>query len=168
MENENLDKLNLLDKIINISKKKSKLLLSILFIAFVVICVAIFLDYLKTNKNNKISEKYTQAGIYLSLNDKENSKIFYKEIILSKNKFYSILALNNIIDNNLEENSDEILNLFELVENFNIKKEEKNLIKFKKALYLKKISREKDGNKLLQEIIADDSIWKDAATEIIN
>ena len=59
MENQNLDKLNLLDKIINISKKKSKLLLSILFIAFVVICVAIFLDYLKTNKNNK--KKYDRV-----------------------------------------------------------------------------------------------------------
>ena len=30
------------------------------------------------------------------------------EIILSKNKFYSILALNNIIENDLEQNSENI------------------------------------------------------------
>ena len=39
-------------------------------------------------KMNLISEKYIQAGLYLSSNDKLKSKKIYKEIILSKNKFY--------------------------------------------------------------------------------
>jgi len=102
----------------------------------------------------------------LSSEDKEKSKLLYKEIILSKNKFYSILALNNIVENNLEENSDEILKLFEIVENINVTAEQKDLVKLKKALYFKKISRDAEGNKLLKEIIADDSIWKEIAIEI--
>ena len=102
----------------------------------------------------------------MSSKDNEKSKLIYKEIIFSKNKFYSILALNNIIENNLEENTNEILKFFEIIENINITTEQKNLVKLKKALYFKKISRDTEGDKLLKEIIADNSIWKEAAIEI--
>ena len=48
-----------------------------------------------------ISEKYVKAGILLSNNKNEKAlKNYYEEIILSKNKFYSILALNTIIEKN--------------------------------------------------------------------
>ena len=125
-----------------------------------------YLNYYQNSENEKISEKFVQAGIYISSNEKEKSKIILKEIIFSKNKFYSILALNNIIENDLEKDNEEILKFFEIIENLNLTKEQKNLIKFKKALYFKKISRDLEGNKLLEEIIADNSIWKDAALEI--
>jgi len=166
MENEIKDKNNLIEKSVNILKKKKKLLFSILFIIIAILSVIIFLNYYQNNQNEKISEQYIKAGIHLSSKDNEKSKLIYKEIIFSKNKFYSILALNNIIENNLEENSDEILKLFEIIENINITTEQKNLVKLKKALYFKKISRDTDGNKLLKEIIADNSIWKEAAMEI--
>ena len=39
-----------------------------------------------------------------------------KEIVFEKNKIYSLLALNIILENSLEENKDEILKLFEEVE----------------------------------------------------
>ena len=80
---------------------------------------------------------------------------------MSKNKFYSLLSLNNIIDNNLEENSEKVLKLFDVVENMRINNERKNLIKLKKALYLKKIFKNNEANKLITEIIKDNSIWKD-------
>jgi hypothetical protein len=166
MENEIIDKNNLIEKSVNILKKKKKLLFSILFIIIAILSVIIFLNYYQNNQNEKISEQYIKAGIHLSSKDNEKSKLIYKEIIFSKNKFYSILALNNIIENNLEENSDEILKLFEIIENINITTEQKNLVKLKKALYFKKISRDTDGNKLLKEIIADNSIWKETALEI--
>ena len=76
------------------------------------------------------------------------------------------MALNSIIDNDLEKNNEEILKLFNIVENAKIEKEQKNLIKLKKALYLIKISRDNEGEKLLNEIISDNSIWKEAASEI--
>tara|TARA_B100001996_G_scaffold360600_1_gene326724 strand:- start:659 stop:1165 length:507 start_codon:yes stop_codon:yes gene_type:complete len=166
MEDNIVDKSDLIQKIGNIVKKQKKLMLSILLIIIVVLSAIIFLNYYQNNQNEKISEKYIKAGIYLSSKNKEKSKLIYKEIILSKNKFYSILALNNIVENNLEENSDEILKLFEIVENINVTAEQKDLVKLKKALYFKKISRDAEGNKLLKEIIADDSIWKEIAIEI--
>ena len=137
-----------------------------MFIIIVILSAIVFLNYYQDNQNEKISEKYIKAGIYFSSKDKEKSKLIYKEIIFSKNKFYSVLALNNIIENDLEENSDEVLKLFEIIENINITTEQKNLVKLKKALYFKKISRDKEGNKLLKEIIADNSIWKETAIEI--
>ena len=166
MENEITNKSNLTEKISNIVKEKKKLLLSILFIIVATLLAIVFLNYYQDNQNEKVSEKYIKAGIYLSSNDKEKSKSIYKEIISSKNKFYSILALNNIIENDLEENNDEVLKFFEIVEKINISLEQRNLIKLKKALYFKKISRDTEGNKLLEEIIADNSIWKETALEI--
>ena len=166
MENEIIDKKDLIEKSVDILRKKKKLLFSILFIIIAILSVIIFLNYYQNNQNEKISEQYIKAGIHLSSKDNEKSKLIYKEIIFSKNKFYSILALNNIIENNLEENSDEILKLFEIIENINITTEQRNLVKLKKDLYFKKISRDTEGNKLLEEIIADNSIWKEAAMEI--
>ena len=72
-----------------------------------------------------------------------------------------------LIDNNLEENEDEILKLFEMIEKINLKKEEKNLVKLKKALYLQKVSKEELSKKLLNEIILDNSIWKNSALNIL-
>ena len=53
-----------------------------------------------------------------------------------------------------------------VVENTKVEKEQKNLVKLKKALYLMNISRDNEGKKLLDEIISDDSIWKETASEI--
>ena len=55
-----------------------------------------------------------------------------KEIVFEKNKIYSLLALNIILENSLEENKDEILKLFEEVEKIKIDREQKNLVKLKK------------------------------------
>ena len=164
MENET--KINSAEKIENFVQKNKNILLTIFtLIIFALIGISYF-NYYQKSKNEKVSEKFVQAGIYLSLNQNEKSKKIYKEIIKSKNKFYSLLALNNIIDNDLEKNNEEILELFTIVENSKIEKEQKNLVKLKKALYLIKISKDNEGDKLLNEIISDNSIWKETASEI--
>jgi len=164
MENEK--EINSLEKIENFVRKNKNILLIILtLIIFFLIGISYF-NYYQQSKNEKVSEKFVQAGIYLSLNQKEKSKKIYKEIITSKNKFYSLLALNNIIDNDLEQNNEEVLELFNIVENTKIEKEQKNLVKLKKALYLIKISKDNEGEKLLNEITSDNSIWKETASEI--
>ena len=48
-----------------------------------------------------IADKYLKAGIFLSNNNKDDAKNLYEEVVLSKNKFYSILALNVIIEKDL-------------------------------------------------------------------
>ena len=164
MENE--EKIDFFERVENFVKKNKNILLTILTLTIFIVIGVNYLNYYQKSKNEKISEKFVQAGIYLSLDKKEESKNIYKEIIISKNKFYSLLALNNIIDNDLEKNNEEVLKLFDIVENTKIDKEQKNLVKLKKALYLIKISKDIEGKKLLNEIISDNSIWKETASEI--
>ena len=165
MENKIKENFNI-EYLIGIFKDNIKLILGILFLVSFILLGGIYYDYKQNVKHKQISEKYIEAGIILASKNREKSKNIYKEIILSKNKFYSILSLNNIIENNLEENNNEILKFFEILENLNLNKEEKNLIKLKKAIFLISISREQDGKKLLKEIVSDDSLWKESALEI--
>lgn len=165
MENEIVEKTNFTDRIVTIVKKRKKLFIVIISFIFAIFLGIIFLNYSQNNENIKISEKYIKAGIFLSIEDKEKSRIIYKEIISSKNKFYSLLSLNKIIENDLETDSNEILKLFDIVESINLKKEHSDIIKLKKGLYLNKISKTKEGKKLLKEIISNDSIWKEIALE---
>jgi len=164
MENEK--EINSLEKTENFLRKNKNILLVILTLIISFLIGISYFNYYQKSKNEQVSEKFVQAGIYLSLNQQEKSKKIYKEIIKSKNKFYSLLALNNIIDNDLEQNNEEVLELFNIVENTKIEKEQKNLVKLKKALYLIKISKDNEGEKLLNEITSDNSIWKETASEI--
>ena len=167
MENENITKSDFFEKILEIIKNKKRYLISILLIILIILSMFAFFNYRQDRENNKISEKYIKAGVHLASGDKEKSKLLYKDIILSKNKFYSILSLNNIIENELEEEKNEILQLFETIESLKIEKEQKNLVKLKKALFLIDISQVNEGKKLLNEIISSNSIWKEAALDIL-
>ena len=160
-------KTKIIERIKNILIERKKILVSILIIIFFSLLGFQFLSYYEEVKNREISEKYIKAGIQLTTNNREQSKKIFVEIINSKNKFYSILALNNIIENDLEKNSDEVLKLFNLVEKTKIDKDQKELVKLKKALYLFKISKIDEGNSLLKQIIANDSKWKNIALELI-
>ena len=167
MENEIENKSGIIQRIVNAFNEKRKIIISIFIIIIFSLFGFKFFDYYKEMQSIKVSEKYIQAGLYLSTNKKEQSLKIYEEIINSKNKFYSILALNNIIENDLEIDSSKILDFFSSVEQIGIEKEQKNLIKLKKALYLFKISNIEEGNALLNEIITDDSKWKNVASELI-
>ena len=166
MENEILEQKSFINQIQEKIKKKKK----ILFVSFLIFILALggygLLNFYKEKENRKISEQYIQAGIYLVNENKEDAKLIYKYIVKSKNKFYSVLALKNILENGLIKNENEILELFTIIESVNVDKEQLNLIKLKKALYLFKISKKNEKNKLLEEIISDNSIWKDTAIEL--
>lgn len=164
MENE--EKINSITKVQNFLKNNKKKVITSFILLIIAFIAFIFFNNYQSSKNEKVSEKFVQAEIYLSSDKKDESKQIYEEIILSKNKFYSLLALNEILDNDLEKNNEEVLRLFNIIESIKVEKEQKNLIKLKKALYLIKISKNEEGKKLLSEIISDNSIWKDAAIEI--
>ena len=166
MENEILEQKSFTNQLQDRIKKKKRTLL--VFFSIFILSLGGFglLNFYKEKENKKISEQYVQAGIYLVNENKEDAKLIYKDIIKSENKFYSVLALKNILENELEKDENEILELFAIVQSINIDKEQLNLIKLKKALYLFKISKKNEGNKLLEEIISDNSIWKDTAIEL--
>ena len=124
-------------------------------------------NYFQNEKNREISEKYIKAGLFLTSNNLEKSKQIYEEIVLDKNKFYSFLALNKIIENDLEKNEKKILEFFENIQKIKVEENQKNLIKLKKALYLININRKEEGKILLKEIISEDTLWKETAQEIL-
>ena len=168
MNDEKNNSTSFANKILNIFKKKKKTFLSILIILILALISINILKIYKDDKNKKIAEKFIQAGLLLSSKDNDKAKSLFKEIILSKNKFYSHLSLNTLIENNLEKNKDEVLKLFEVVQKIDLDKEEMNLIKIKKALFLLKISKIKESKKLLNEVIDDNSTWSNIALEILN
>jgi len=93
-------------------------------------------------------------------------KIF-REIIMSKNNFYSPLSLYTIIEKNLETNPNEILKYFDIIENLKIEEEQKELILLKKALYLINIDKKKEAISILQKLTKTQSNYKELANEIL-
>ena len=143
----------------------------IIFFIFTLLLVIIFFLFLNINnekKNNLISEKYIQAGIYLSSGEKTKSIKIYEDIILSKNRFYSILALNTLLEKKLISDEKKILNYFEVIESLDIPTDRKDLILLKKSLYFMKISKQKKAKKILRELVEKNSKFKNLAKEILS
>ena len=132
--------------------------------------VLIIFSVMKINQerqNIMISEKFIKANIYLSSENKEKSKKILEEIIKSKNKFYSILALNTILEKELENNEEKIINYFDTLQNVSIPPEQKDLLTLKKALYLLQISKTKEGKNLLKKLSNSDSYLKKISDQIL-
>ena len=127
----------------------------------------IVLNEKSKRKNILISEKYIEAGLLLS-NDKINeAKNLYENVILSNNKFYSLLSLNTILEKNLIEDNKKILEYFDQLEKKNYSRDLKDLILFKKALYLMRNNNSESAKKILENLIKEDSNLKLSAQEII-
>ena len=165
MENEISDKQNFTNNIENFLKKNKKILISFLiFVGFIIVGIFFFNHY-QISETKKISESYIKGGVYLSQNKMEKAKNTYKDIILKKDKFYSLLALNNIIENKLIKDNDEIIKLFEIVENVRKEKSQKDLVRLKKALFLLEISKNKEAKLIFDDLISSNSIWKEIAMQ---
>ena len=166
---ENLNKNNNFSERIKVffKKNKFKILLFVFFIFLILITIALLNANAKKN-NILISEKYIKAGLLLSKNKNENAKDYYEEIVLSENKFYSLLALNTLIEKDLINDQKKIIKYFEKLENLNLSKDLTDLILIKKALYLKKIKDNKSGKNILNKLIKDGSNLKSLAEDLIN
>jgi hypothetical protein len=81
MENENIDKTTFSEKTLNFLKENKKKIITGLIILIIGTLCYLGLTILDNKKNKEISEKYINAGIYLTSKDFSNSKKIYKEII---------------------------------------------------------------------------------------
>ena len=165
---QNLNKeIELKDRLLQIFKNnKLKIFFTLIILIFSLF--AYFLVEINSNKKNKlISEKYVRAGLYLASGDEINSKKILEEIILSKNNFYSILAFNQILEKNLVKDKDKINEYFTILDGIKFNDENKDLITFKKALYLIKNNESETGYKLLKKLKKKDSYLKPFIEEII-
>tara|TARA_B100000963_G_scaffold316466_1_gene296293 strand:- start:11692 stop:12198 length:507 start_codon:yes stop_codon:yes gene_type:complete len=166
MENENLNDQDFTNKTLNFFKEKKKIIFIILTFLIFFCLIFVYYNSYKKDKNIEISEKYIRAGLLFKNKKKEESLNLYKEIIRSKNKFYGLLSLSNIIENNIEKDNEEILKLFTILENINYEKNQIDLVRLKKALFLRKLNKEVESDNILDEIISSNSIWKEVAIEI--
>ena len=67
----------------------------------------------------------------------------------------------------LENNDSKILEYFEIIEGINISRDQKDLIKFKKALFFLKNSKKSQGEKILNDLILSNSKLKKLASEVL-
>jgi len=168
MDKTEENKTEIKDKIINFfNNNKTKIYIFI----FILVTSLVFFSFLKINnekKNTIVAEKYIEAGIYLGTNKKKDDATkIYEEIILSGNKFYSILALNTVIEKNLILDKNKILEYFEILEESISTKNQKDLISLKKGIYLIKNSDIQLGNKILKKLIEENSSLKVLARELV-
>ena len=167
MTNETL-KVNFLASAINFAKKKIKLL--ILLLVFILIFLFSYLLYenFKNSANIQIAEKYTRASILIKQKKIEEGKSILKAIINENHKFYSPLALYLIIDKNIESDEAKIIIFFDkILKNKSIDRENLNLIKIKKAIYLIDLDKEDLMLETLNPIINSNSAWRDISINLI-
>ena len=166
---QNLDKTNTLQEKFDSIFKKNKIKIFFLILTIIILLFSSFLLKESKKKNNiLISEKYFKATIFLSEGKNLEAKNNLEEVIFSENKIYSLLALNIIIEESLESDSNKILSHFNLLEKLNFSKNINDLIRFKKALYLIKIKDGESGNEILNNLINENSSLKSLAQEIKN
>ena len=168
MEQSLNNKPQLKESFISFLKKnriKVFILAAIIFVFFVTILI--FKEFQK-RENIVIAEKYIKAGILIVNGKNEEARNLYEEIILSKNKFYSVLSLNAIIEKNLINDRDTIINYFEILEKIKFSEDRLDLIILKKALFLLKNSDVDKSHTLLKKLIDKNSNLKLIAEEIIN
>ena len=165
---QTIDKKPVLKDSILFFLKNNKLKIFILAsVVFTLILIFLVLSENKKNENIFISENYVKAGLLISNGQKDEAKKYYENIILSDNKFYSLLSLNTVLEKNLIEDSEKILEYFAQLEKKNFSEDLKDLILFKKALYLIKIKDPESGKKILENLIKKESNLKLSAQEII-
>ncbi len=156
-------------KISNFIKKNFKNLIILLIFLFLVLFSAFIYKDLQKKNEIKIAENYTQATIKFKENKSDEAKQLLENIIQKGHRFYSPLALYFIIDNNLEKDSFKIVSFFDRILLISsIDKENINLIKIKKTIFLFKLGEEEAIIKTLNPIINSDSVWRNMAINLIS
>ena len=168
MSDETLN-VNFKNKIFNFIKKNLKTFIILLILIITILFSFLFYKYLQEKNNIKLSEQYTEASILLKQKKIDESKLLLEGLIDKEHKFYSPLALYLMIDNNVESDPLKIITFFDQILKINsIDKENLNLIKIKKAIFLFNTDNEELIIKTLNPVINSDSVWGNMATKLIS
>ena len=164
MENKISEKRSL----ISIIKANLKIIFLILISILIVFFIYLWFDYASDNKKTELSEKFIDAKILLTKKKQDKALNVLEKIIEEKDNTYSVLSLYLIIDNDLINDNNKILNYFDTILSISsLKKEDKNLINLKKAIFLSNFGKEQELLKLLNPIINSNSVWRVQATKFL-
>ena len=131
---------------------------------FVLIIASISFSFYTVSREKKqilLADNYMVAIFYLQNNERDKGRKILKEIILANNRTYSTLSLFLILDENLVDDQKEISNLFDhLLANNKFEQEVKNLIIFKKTLFLSNFANELEMVENAKQLINTNTLWK--------
>tara|TARA_B110000211_G_C14030985_1_gene532118 strand:- start:368 stop:946 length:579 start_codon:yes stop_codon:yes gene_type:complete len=157
------------NKATNFIKKNLKNLIILSIFLILILFSYFFYNNLQKKKELKLSQQYSQAIIQFKEKKINVSKNLLENIINKKHKFYSPLSLYFIVDNNLETNPAKIIIFFDEILSITfMEKENLNLIKIKKAIFLFSLDDEELIIKTLNPIINSDSVWRNIAIKLIS
>ena len=131
---------------------------------FVLIIASISFSFYTVSREKKqilLADNYMVAIFYLQNNERDKGRKILKEIILANNRTYSTLSLFLILDEDLVDDQREISNLFDhLLANNKFEQEVKNLIIFKKKLFLSNFANELEMVENAKQLINTNTLWK--------
>ena len=156
------------EKIKNFFVEKKKIIISAITLIVVIILSFYSYQIYKNGRIEQLSDKFNDAVIEYKNGNKIKVISSMKQVVEDKDSTYSPLALYFLIDNNLLENKSEINGLFDiLINDTDLEKEIKNLIIYKKALFIADYA---DENQLLGELkplLNSESVWKSHALYLL-
>ena len=132
-------------------------------ILILIISLAFFSFYLEIKERNKIllSENYIQAKIYLANGEKNRALEVLKEVIFANDPTYSSLCFFIILNQNLITDHEELLILFDhVLLNNKFEKEVKNLLIFKKALFISNFASESELLEVTKPLLNTETLWR--------
>ena len=119
--------------------------------------------YLESKESKKIllSENYIQAKFYLENGNKSEALNTLKKVIFANDTTYSTLSFFLILNQNLISDYKEISILYDhLLENNKFEKELRNLLIYKKALFISNSIIESELLETIKPLLNTDTLWK--------
>jgi predicted negative regulator of RcsB-dependent stress response len=161
-------KINFIEKSYKYTKNNLRAFVILLAVILVLLLSFFFYENLQEKNNIKIAEQYMQASILIKQKKLHESKLLLESIINKDHQFYSPMALYLLINNNIESEKSKLIFYFDrILKNNSIDKENLNLIKIKKSIYLISIDKEELIVATLNPIVNSKSVWRNIAINLL-
>ena len=155
-------------KIFDIIKSNLKAIIIGILLLLVAIFIYSWVKFKEDVKKTDLSENYIEAKIMLSQKKSNEALNILRTIIEEKDSTYSVLSLYLVIDQDLEKDNKKVLNYFDKVLSINdLKNEDLDLVKFKKAIFISSYGNERELLDLLNPIINSDSVWRSQSIKFL-
>jgi len=146
---------------LEVLKDNLKTIIIFFLLLFSIFSIFSWMKYDANIKKQKLSEDFIKAKIFISEKKFVEANDILKDIVNQKDSTYSVLSLYLIINKDLEKDEKLVIKYFDEILSIKaLKKEDLNLIKLKKAIYISRYEKEEDLLDLLNPIINSESFWK--------
>ena len=146
---------------LEVLKDNLKTIIIVFLLLFSIFSIFSWMKYDANIKKQNLSEDFIKAKIFISEKKFVEANNILKDIVNQKDSTYSVLSLYLIINKDLEKDEKLVIKYFDKILSIKaLKKEDLNLIKLKKAIYISRYEKEEDLLDLLNPIINSESFWK--------